>query len=40
MVNYKIFPDNRTKVLIIVLYYCGKALEWIQPYIIELLEKE
>ena len=35
MVNYTAFPDNRTKVVITVLYYWGKALEQIQPYIIK-----
>ena len=39
MVNYAVFLDNRTKVIMAASYYRGKVLDWIQPYIIKLLEK-
>ena len=40
MVDYVVFPDNQIKIVMVVLYYRGKTLEWIQPYVIKLLEKK
>ena len=39
MVNVTSFPDARIKVVFAVSYYRGKTLEWIQPYIMEYIEK-
>ena len=40
MVNAAGFPDNRIKAVFAVSYCRGKALEWIQPYIIEYIKKK
>ena len=39
MVNITGFPDTRIKMVFIIFYYYGKALEWIQPYIMKYIEK-
>ena len=40
MVNASNFPDTKIKVVFAVSYCRGKALEWIQPYIIKYIDKE
>jgi len=38
-VNDDAFPDSRSKVVFAASYCQGRALEWVQPYMMEYLEK-
>ena len=39
MVNVTGSPDKRSRVIFTVFCYQGKALKWIQPYIMEYIDK-